>query len=244
MNRGAKLVTAKALFLVGALVTMALAAGIAWASFEGLSYFSTGAGYGPYGGLHCPILISRSEAGVVRADFENPTDQVQQPYYEVEISGRVASRTLEGQIVVPPHATRSAIWTVNADDIDIEPFIFVKMDVLPIGSSATREATCGILVADVIGLAGAQALSIAVAMGLLCLLAGSLIPGFEANGTGAARPGTVPSVNSGRLSQALGVATAASLLAALMGWWPIAFLLLAVSLLLLAMLVSSVIAGG
>lgn len=227
--------SAPVLYFLGVLATMALAALAAWPAFEGLSYFATGAGYAVYGGMHCPILISPREAGIIRADFANPTDAVIQRYYEVEISGRVAARHLEGQIALAPHTSEHVTWMVNAGDIDLEPFIFVKMDVLPIGNYGTREATCGILVADVAGMSGGEALSAGLAIGLLCLLGGVLVPGLGLTPKEAMQFESKASTNSRRALQALGLTSATALLAGLMGWWPAAMLLLAVSLLLLTM---------
>jgi hypothetical protein len=233
-----------AFFLLGVLTTMTLAGVTAWAAFEGLSYFATGAGYDLYGGMHCPILISPRETGIVSASFSNPTDQVLQPYYEVEISGRIAARQFEGQIAVPPHTSQSVTWTVNAGDIDLEPFIFAKMDVLPVGGHGTREATCGILVWDVAGMSGIQAVSVGIGIALLLILAGLVVPTVGLTPGQANRFDNEASSNARRASQALGVASASALFAGLMGWWLPAMLLLAVSLLLLVMVLPYVISGG
>ncbi len=243
MHRKIARTAATALYLLGVLTIMALAAVTAWAAFEGLSYFATGAGYDLYGGMHCPILISPRENGVVAASFTNPTDQVLQPYYEVEISGRIAARQMEGQVDVIPHASQSVTWTVNARDIDLEPFIFVKMDVLPIGGYGTREATCGILVANVDGMSGVQALSLGLGIGLLCLVAGLLLPAVGLTPAELVLFDSEASTNSRRALQALGVASASALFAGLMGWWLPAMLLLAVSLLLLVMVLPYAVSG-
>ncbi len=243
MQRRSARIAASLLFLLGALITMALAGMMAWAGFEGLSYFATGAGYASFGGMHCPILVSRAETGVVTADFVNSTDQVMQPYYEVEISGRVASRQFEGQIVIQPHASGRVSWAVNEGDIDLNPFIFVKMDVLPVGGYATREATCGILVTDLGGMSGNLALSIAIAIGVLCLLTGLLLPAIGLAPTEAIKYDAEASTNSRRSAQALGVMSVCALFAGLMGWWLLAMLLLAVSLLLVVMLAPYILPG-
>lgn len=233
MNTKSKRNTANVLFLFGVLVTMALAGLMAWAAFEGLSYFATGAGYPPYGGMHCPILMSSSETGVVQAEFSNPTDQAAQPYYEVEISGIVQTRKVEGQITVPPSETRSVTWTVSAADVDLQPFVFVKMDVLPIGGNSTREDTCGILVAGLGGMPGTLALSISIALGVLCILIGMVLPAFGLTRSEAAQFDGEASSNARRAGQALSVACVCALLAGLIGWWLVATLLLAISVLLL-----------
>lgn len=241
-SRGKRL-AAGILFVVGVLITLALTGLMAWAAFEGLSYFSSGAGYAAFDGLHCPILISSREAGVVEAHFLNSTDQAQQPFYEVEISGKVASRHMESQISVPARASQDVSWTVSSEDIDLEPFIFVKMDVLPIGGYATREATCGILVGDLAGLSGAATLLAATAIGLLCILAGLILPVLGVSQVERVRLDQEAGTNRGRATQALSVASTIGLFAGLMGWWLIALLLLVISVLLLLMGLPAMIAG-
>ncbi len=241
MQGKTKRIISTTLFLLGVLLAMALAGLTAWAAFEGLSYFSTGAGYDPYGGMHCPILISRTETGFVRADFSNPTDQAEQPYYEVEISGVVASRQLENQITVLPHTTQQVSWPVTASDVDVPPFVFVKMDVLPIGDFATREATCGILVAGLPGIRGATAMSIAVALALLFILIGLILPAWGLSAREASQFDREANSNSRRAAQVLGVLAAAALLAGLMGWWLATIVLLAMGLLLLPLVVPAMI---
>lgn len=225
---------ASALFLIGVLTTLALATAAAWADFEGLSYFATGAGYDSFSGLHCPILISRAETGRVSATFENQTDQEIEPYYQVEISGLAASRQLEGQITVPAHASREITWSVDAGDIDLRYFVFVKLDVLPYGGHATREATCGILVTDIAGMSGGQTLTVALAVGLLGMVAGLLLPEFLTKDQGV-RSDAPPISERRRISRALGVSSACALLGALAGWWLAALVLLVVSVLLMIM---------
>ncbi len=244
MQKRSTPIAASALFLLGTVVTISLSGMMAWAGFEGLSYFATGAGYARFGGMHCPILISQAETGVVRADFVNSTGELMQPYYDIEISGRVASRQLEGQVTLPPHGTGEIRWNVDEGDIDLRPFIFVKLDVLPIGGYATREDTCGILVVDLGGISGSRALSSAIALGLLCLLGGLLLPSVGLTPSESVRFDAEASSNSRRAAQALGISSVCALFAGLMGWWLIAMLLVAVSLLLLVMRLPYALSSG
>ncbi len=237
MQDRAKRNTGNILFVLGVLIALALAALTAWASFEGLSYFATGAGYDPFDGLHCPIMISPTETGIVEADFINATDQAQQPYYEVEISGVAAARQLENQITLAPHTTQQVSWTVSAADVDLSPFVFVKMDVLPMAEYSTREATCGIIVANILGMKGGTAMSVAVALALLCMLLGLVLPAWGLTPGEAARFDSEASGNYRRATQALGLVAAFALLAGLMAWWLVATILIAISLLLLTMVV-------
>lgn len=221
------------LFYLGVLVGLALAAAAAWADFEGLSYYATGAGYRTFSGLDCPVLMSSWETGVLTAHFENTGSQKIEPYYEIEISGATASRHLEGQVAVPPHGQRDVAWTTDSRDVDLGYFVFAKLDILPVAGLPTRETTCGILVAEVPGLSGTQILSAALLISALCMIAGLLWPaiGFRLHRE-AAYDGTSGS-NGQRPARALGLATAFGILAALGGWWLLALILMAISLLLL-----------
>ncbi len=244
MSYAARRTIAGIVFMAGVLVTLALTALTAWAAYEALSYFSTGAGYEPYGGLHCPTVMSSREMGLVRADFANASDQTQQPYYRVEISGKGSSRLVENQITVPAHTSQQIALTVSADDIDLAPFVFVKLDVLPIGGFSTREATCGIVVVDLTGLNGATAFNIAAACGLLCMLVGLLLPAVGLSPMQAKAFDAEAGSNRRRAMQALAVSAAAGLFAGLMGWWSIALVLLAIGVLLLLMTLSAAISGS
>jgi hypothetical protein len=198
-----------------------------------LSYFYTGAGYDRFSGLHCPILISRWEPGVVTATFDNSTDADLRPYYEVEISGESATRHLEGQITVEPHTRRDVRWSVGNGDIDLGFFILVKLDVLPVGGFASREATCGILVAGLGGMSGGQAIWLALGATMLCIIAGIVVPSLGLRPSEAAAFDREASSNARRSSQALGVAASAAVLAAFAGWWLAAVVLCVGGVLLL-----------
>ena len=160
------------IFLLGILLGLALALSAIWGDFEGFSYFNTGAGYQSFNGLVCPILMTRSEKSIVTADFENPSGQEFEPYYEVAISAPGSWRKLEGQLSIPAHTARSIQWTVDANDIDLGFFIFVDVQVLPVAEYSTREGTCGIMVLDLPGVTGGQIFASTLAVSLIGLVLG------------------------------------------------------------------------
>ena len=221
------------LFYLGVLVGLVLAAASAWADFEGLSYFATGAGYPPFGGMHCPVFISQTEEGMVTARFDNPNAGGIKPFYEVEISGPIAARHIEGQIEVPAHASREVAWATDARDVDLRPFIFLKMDVLPVAGFPTREDTCGILVADAAGIGGGQLLDLVLVLSLMLMAGGLVLPAVGLRPEQAAKYDIAASTEARRSTQALGVATVCAVLAGLAGWWLLGVVLCAISLLLL-----------
>jgi hypothetical protein len=212
---------------------MLVAAASAWADYEGLSYFATGATYDPFQGLHCPVLLSQAEAGIVSSDFQNPTKKTIEPYYEVEISGLTASRQLEGHLVVGPGSIQDVAWTVDARDIDLGYFVLVKVDVLPVAGYRTREATCGILVVPLPGITGKSALFLIVLVSLLGMLAGYILPVVGVSAAEAARFDRQASTPWRRLIQTLGIASALAMLSGIAGLWLPALMLCAISLLLL-----------
>lgn len=221
------------LLLLGILLGLAISLASAWADFEGLSYFATGAGYSPLGAMRCPVLISSREIGLVRARFDNPTTAAIEPFYEIEVSGPVTSRQSEGRVVIPARASRQVEWAIDARDVDLSPFVFVKMDVLPLAGFPTREDTCGILVADLWGMGGNELSSLLLAASLLAMAGGVVLPALGLTAQQAARYDAVAGSDSRRTAQALAVATTAAVLAGLEGWWLLAVVLSAVSLLLL-----------
>jgi len=160
------------IFLLAVFLGLGLTFAAIWSAFEGFSYFNTGAGYPSFGGLKCPILMTRSEKGMVTASFNNPAGQELDPYYEVAVSGPYSSHNFEGQLSLPAHTTKSIQWTVDAEDIDLGNFIFVDLQVLPVAGYSTREDTCGIMVLDIAGSSGGQLFNISLAVSLIGLLLG------------------------------------------------------------------------
>jgi hypothetical protein len=224
---------ARAVFYVGVVAGLALAAAAAWGDFEGLSYFATGAGYRPFDGLRCPVFMASTETGIVTGRFDNPGNQTIEPYYEVEISGRAASRQLEGQIAVPAHGRRELAWATDVRDTDLDQFVFVKLDVLPVAGFPTREATCGILITDVAGMSGGWIMSFAVVVSSLFMVVGLILPASGLSQDQAMRYDLAATSNTRRSTQVLGLATELAILPALGGLWLLAVVLIVISLLLL-----------
>lgn len=213
------------LYFLGILLGFALAIAANWAEFEGVSYYYTGATYNAFHGLHCPVLMTRSETGIVTASFDNPSNRESEPYYEMEISGPLPRR-FEDQLSVAPHETKKVQWTVDAHDIDRGSFIFVKLDILPTADYPTREATCGILVLNTPGLTGEQILWLTLAASLLGMVIG-LGLWENANAPLADQP-----MNLKHAMQTLAIIVLLAMLSGFMGWWGAGVILCALAILL------------
>ncbi|MBI1794736.1 MAG: hypothetical protein HYR70_11170 [Chloroflexi bacterium] len=196
------------IFFFGIFLGLTLAITVIWAALEAQTYFYTGATYEAFNGLRCPLFLTRSETGTITATFDNPGGQEIQPYYKVETSGLLARR-FENQFTLAARESKSVQWTVDANDIDLGSFIFVKLNILPDANHWTRQALCGIFVLNVPGLTGEQILISALLVSLLAIVIGFTLLN--------SLPDTNASRNLGRAMQALGVSTLAAMLFAFIG---------------------------
>ena len=134
------------LFLAGIALGLALAAATIWANFEAVFYNYTQLAYDEFKGLHCPALMTTSETAAITATFNNPSNNIIYPYYEVQLSTPGPLQKFENQISVEPHQSQTVKWTVDSSNIDLGNFVIVKLTVLPLGTDSTRQTTCGIFV--------------------------------------------------------------------------------------------------
>ncbi len=160
------------IFLVGVCLGLGLAGLAILGDFEAVSYFYSGAGYAGFSGLKCPVLMSPSQVETVSATFSNPSNEVIQPYYQVQISGVAALRNFQNQVPVAPHSSKTVQWTVDSHDIDVGSFVMVKMTISPMAGFSTRQATCGIVVLNLGGLTGEQMVGWGLGLGLLGMVVG------------------------------------------------------------------------
>jgi hypothetical protein len=218
------------IFLAGQFIGIGLALTPIWGDFEGMSYFSNGAGYAPFGGLHCPILMAGSDTAAITATLDNRQDKEVQPYYEVEISGISETRSLEGQLTLAPHSSKTVQWTVDANDIDLGFFIIAKIDILPYAGNPLQEATCGIIVMNLGGLHSGQIFGWGLALSLIGMVFGL---GLRET-TEQTRTAKEGSTKNGL--RATGITTCLAMLAAFQGWWLIGLILCAITILLVVIL--------
>lgn len=199
-----------AAFFLGVILGFVLAVLTIWTRMEAANYYFSGIKYDPFNGLRCPLIMAPSEKGIVVAVFDNPRDQDDKFFYRAEISGDVFTRQLEDQILVPAHQTRSITLQVDTNDVDLRFFIFVKMSILPSATRPAREAVCGVLVANILGLTGAQVPTITLFFSLLMMAIGMALWQQTTN---------KEDQNIGRAMQILGILVLLSMLLGAIGWW-------------------------
>jgi len=103
-------------------------------------------------------------------------------------------------------------------------FILVKITILPNSIHPSQEATCGMLVANILGLTGSQVSLTTLILSILGVVIGLLL-WERAN----------PKVNRDhpRIVQFLGLVVLLTLLATYMGWWAVATPLAVIIILLM-----------
>lgn len=224
MNNKPLRILSLVVFFLGASLGFVLAVLLIWSRLEAVNYYFSGIKYEPFNGLQCPLLIAPTEAGTVKAVFDNPTDREDNFFYRAEISGDVFTRQVEDQIAVPARQTRSVNLNVDKNDVDLRFFIFVKMNTLASATRPPQEAVCGIIVADIFGLTGTQLPSIALIFSFLAM----------AIGMGMwTRINTSADQNTSRVMQILGLLVLLTLLAGSMGWWLVGIAMAVITVLLI-----------
>ena len=221
-------ILASVLFFLGIISGFSIAIISTWSKVESADYFFRGTTYEHFSGLRCPLLLTRSETGVVNIIFDNPTDSADDFYYKVEISGFLSPRQIEGHVSVPAHQKSGVGLTVNKDDIDLQFFVFVKIVISPNGTRPTRGADCGIMVLDNSRFTGGQLFMTALVLSLLGIILGFVL---------WRRSGVDVNSDIQRVMQLLGIVVLLAMFAGLVGWWFIGILFIVLTLLLFLILV-------
>jgi len=225
MNRRHLIILSRASFFLGVLVGFILSVIAIWNNLESTDYYFSGVKYAPFKGLRCPLMIAPTEKGVVTAVFKNPTSDEDDFLYRAEISGKAsATRKIEGQVAVPPHQTKNVQFTVDVNDVDLLFFILVKLTILPNAVHPSQESTCGIMIADILGLTGLQVFIIALFLSIAGIVVGlGLWQGM----------GPKADQDRRRIAQVLGSVVLLTILATYLGWWALATALTVVIILLM-----------
>ena len=225
MNTRALRILSSSIFFLGVVAGIALSGIAIWNNLESTSYFFAGVKHAPFNSLQCPLMIAPTEKGIITAVFSNPTNEEDNFYYRAEISGKGFSRRpVEDQIAVSPHQTRTIQLAVDANDVDLMFFIFVKITILPNSVHPSQEAVCGIMVVNLLGLTGAQISTAAVFLSFLGIAIGLGL--WQQTSTKADR-------DIRRIVQTLGFVVLLTMVAAAMSWWIAAIALLVVTILLM-----------
>jgi hypothetical protein len=208
-------------FAIGVLLSTLLTAALTWAPLEAELYGFPRYTTERFDGLSCPRLMTRSERGVIRASVRNPSQEIISPIVSIRISGPVAPIEEQAQVRIQPGETRMLEWPISSENIDLERFIFAKVNRSPSYPLPGADAMCGTLVLDWPWLNGLQILSVWLALCLVCIPAGMWM--WSA---GTQEQGKMPGVMKALAALALG-----GLFVSLQGIWLLGILFITVTIL-------------
>jgi hypothetical protein len=139
------------LYAVGILLGITLAALATWADYESASYGFARRATTPFHGLNCPIFMTRSETQTVRIKLTNTTEKPISPSLRTEISTRLTADTKLEFFQLAPGESTIVERTIDADNIDLGQFIFVKAGVFSAYPMPDQENTCGVFILSMPG---------------------------------------------------------------------------------------------
>ncbi len=160
------------LFGAGVLTGIALTAGATFADVEAVFYGFDRFGNKPTSAFYCPVMIDSSETGVILAVIENPTDREIRPTVRFQSSTPTLFRTEVNSLSIPPGGRVTMQWEITRRDLAYQNFIFAKMMTYASYPAPDVEQTCGVLVLDLPGLTGKQAVGLTVLISLVGMAAG------------------------------------------------------------------------
>jgi hypothetical protein len=216
-----------AVFLAGILLGLFLSGAVLWGEIEARTYTPQIGDSGLT--IDCPLMLSPTEKGTVRAVITNSLDEETSPVVTAEISQTNGpSQTLD----LAPHESRAVQWTVDSSDMIFGRLILVNIVQSRYSDLSSRQGACGILVFSLFGLNGISSFRLVFSMVLLVILAGAALwlrTNWPLNQLGRS---TV---------QACGIMTGmtmASLLTALPRWWGLTLLLDFLTLIVMAVVLT------
>ena len=160
------------LFSVGVLLGMFLAGAATWTDLEATFYGFGKVANDPLTTLRCPVLMTATETGIIRATLSNNSELPVDARVRVYVSNPGPIRVVETITPLAPGETKKVEWAVTAEDIDFGNLILVKVLAFAYYKVPVREAWCGILVLNLPNLTGSQIFTFALAVSLLGMLDG------------------------------------------------------------------------
>ena len=199
------------IFLIGIFLELSLSGGVLWGEVEARAYTPQ---IGDLGlAVNCPLMLSPTESGTIRADITNTLDEETKPLVTAEISRIDGQQQLRRTLDLAPHETRPTRWTVDSSYMIFGRLILVNIVQSRYADLSPRQGACGIPVLNLFNLNGNSSFFLVFFAALLCIALGAVI------WLRAYWP-----LNDFRLNtaQACGIMTGmatAGLLAALPRWW-------------------------
>jgi hypothetical protein len=161
------------IFLAGILLEISISGGVLWGEFEARIYTAQVGDAGLT--MECPLMLSPSESGTVRATITNPLDEEADPVVTAWISRTGGNQQLSQTLTLAPHETQTLQWTIDRSDMIFGRLILVNVLQSRFSDSISRQGACGVLVLSLLALDGIRSFSLFFSTALLCTLLGSAL---------------------------------------------------------------------
>lgn len=139
------------LYFLGILLGITLSTLAAWADYESTSYGFLRRAKTPFRGLSCPILMTRDETRTIKIKLTNSTEKKISPSIRTEISTKLVADSKLEFFELEPDESLLIERTINAENIDLGQFIFVKAAVFSSYPLPDQENTCGVFILPIHG---------------------------------------------------------------------------------------------
>ncbi len=221
----------RVLLVVGVALALALAVLAFWPDLEASLFDLSFSAEKSISRLQCPLALTPSEAGQIRATFSNPTDRRVQFLVRARITRGSLSvmRREDTAVVLEPGDEQTLHWDISAENVAYDRMILARIYALPSFPLPLRQRTCGIYLLRLPGSSGRAVVTTAAVVSLVSLGLGSALwRRFER-----------PQAGRRNATRTIGAIAGLSLLAmgaSMLGWWVVGLLSLVALMLLVAVL--------
>jgi hypothetical protein len=165
--------TGMALFLAGVLLEIAISGSILWGELETRLYTAQSGDRNL--AVSCPLVISLHETASISTSITNSLDEDVHPVIDTSISQIGSSQDFSETLDLAAHESKTLAWQADASNIIYGRLILVNIEQRSYRDLPSRQGYCSIVLLNVPGLRGWQALMLLCLISLVCLIAGSLI---------------------------------------------------------------------
>jgi hypothetical protein len=222
------------LFGIGVVTGMVFYAGAVWSDLEASLFNSSLQGDEALNTLVCPLVISSSEKGVVKANFTNNTEKAVNIRTRTNITEGLVTLVREIETITPVEVgeTEYVQWEVGPEDAAWNRFILVRVYQFRAFQVPSRSGSCGIIVIDLFNLNGNLTVILFIALCIIGMIGGGFI-WLLAN-----RPLRRFKLETAYAMGALLIVVMGGIIASAFGHWVIGGALLIFNVLLLAAILS------
>ena len=158
------------IFLMGEVLGLWLSGAVTWGELEARIRFSYSAN--EVMPLECPLMVSPSETGIVRARIVNQTEREVKPVVVSAVSQAGGEQTNSQTFMLEARAFEDASWEVNSSNVIFGNLILVNIFQSQYRDNPSRLGSCGILFFNLFGLRGAHAFAAIFTASLALLFIG------------------------------------------------------------------------